>query len=563
VSAEVIHRANIAIHDNDVYIAGANITAPATLEEARASEEWPLWNAECINELTIMEEMRVFSKVKRSSMPLGMVPVECRCVFAYKFNPDGSISRRKARLFAKGYSQRRGLNYTETWAPTGHIAILRLLLALAAQLGWIVLQIDIKSAFLNGKLSEKVYMEQPPGYGDNTNSVLLLHRAIYGLKQAAREWHSALRSQLDSMGYRAMHADPGTFVYGCALAQTAVYEAILRRFIYTHVDDCALIGLPAGVQADADAIISEYEGKNMGEPKVLLGLHIERDWAASTVSISQPTLIGQVVRRLGQEDSAPSKHLLPGGYHLHADTYPHSLSADKRAQFPAIVGCLLYIACMTRPDICFTVTALARFLTKPTSELYGHAINVLRYLKGTRKCKLVFGGSRTLPPPQVPPPVDTVAIVAYSDSDFANCKETRRSVTGFVITVNGTPFLWASRKPPYVTKSSCAAEYVAASACTDEVLLTMKACADIGFAIAPVPLCILNQATMKIFHDPIRDTSSKYIALHHHVVRERVRNRQVQDVWVETGDQLADVLTKALPGPAMAEVRERLVLLET
>jgi hypothetical protein len=156
--AKVIHRANIAIHDNDVYIAGANITAPTTLEEARASEEWPLWDAECINELVIMEEMRVFSKVERSSMPLGMALVECRWVFAFKFNPDGSISRRKARLVAKGY------------------------------------------------------MELPPGSGDNTNSVLLLHRAIYGLKQAAREWHSALRSQLDSMGYRAMHADPGTFV---------------------------------------------------------------------------------------------------------------------------------------------------------------------------------------------------------------------------------------------------------------------------------------------------------------------------------------------------------------
>jgi hypothetical protein len=92
---------------------------------------------------------------------------------------------------------------------------------------------------------------------------------------------------------------------------------------------------------------------------------------------------------------------------------------------------------MTRPDICFTVTPLARFLTKPTCELYGHAINVLRYLNGARKCKLIFGGSRTPPPPQVrrvySPQVDTVAIVAYSDSDFADCKEMRRSVTGFVI----------------------------------------------------------------------------------------------------------------------------------
>jgi hypothetical protein len=128
--------------------------------------------------------------------------------------------------------------------------------------------------------------------------------------------------------------------------------------------------------------------------------------------------------------------------------------------------------------------------------------------------------------------VDRVAILAYSDSDYANCKETRRSVTGLVITVNGTSFLWLSRKQPYVSKSSSAAEHVAESAyaCTDEVLLTMKACADIGFAIAPVPLCIDNQATMKILHDPIRDTSSKYIALHNHVVCEHVRNRQMQDV---------------------------------
>jgi hypothetical protein len=100
-----------------------------------------------------------------------------------------------------------------------------------------------------------------------------------------------LRLQLDSMGYRTMHADPGTFVHGCALAHTAVYKAILRRFIYTHVDDCAFIGLPEGVQADADANLAKYQGKKMGEPTVLLGLHI--DWAAYYYYWHQPLHFGQ------------------------------------------------------------------------------------------------------------------------------------------------------------------------------------------------------------------------------------------------------------------------------
>jgi hypothetical protein len=115
------------------------------------------------------------------------------------------------------------------------------------------------------------------------------------------------------------------------------------------------------------------------------------------------------------------------------------------------------------------------------------ALGRLRYLKGTRELKLVFGVSDSLHASQ-----NEVRVMGYSDRDFGNCPETRHSTTGFVLTINGNPFLWASRKQPYVVKSTCAAQFPAASAAADEIMLTMKIFVDVGNTICPVALCVDN-----------------------------------------------------------------------
>lgn len=121
-----------------------------------------------------------------TDLPLGAKKIEVKWVYKTKLKENGKVEKYKARLVAKGYVQQQGFNYSEVFAPVARMDTVRIILALVAQNGWTVYQLDIKSAFLHGKLSDEVYVEQPKGYvqKDDSQKVYKLKKALYGLKQA-------------------------------------------------------------------------------------------------------------------------------------------------------------------------------------------------------------------------------------------------------------------------------------------------------------------------------------------------------------------------------------------
>ena len=125
-------------------------------------------------------------------------------VFRNKLNEHGDVVRNKARLVAKGFTQTEGLDFDESYAPVARLDAIRLFLAFAAHNDFIVYQMDVKSAFLNGELSEEVYVEQPPGFEvpSETKQVYKLEKALYGLKQAPRAWYDTLAKFLLENGLR-------------------------------------------------------------------------------------------------------------------------------------------------------------------------------------------------------------------------------------------------------------------------------------------------------------------------------------------------------------------------
>jgi hypothetical protein len=296
------------------------------------------------------------------------------------------------------------------------------------------------------------------------------------------------------------------------------------------------------------------------EPRSFIGLDIERDWQGGTISISQPRLIAEALCRYGFADGATRPSPLPDGANLTAAARSAPLPAERRTVFMGIVGTLLYIANMTRPDLCFTATALARHMAAPTVELLKYAEHALRYLKGTKDIKLVLGGSPALTHAGVPRGPGELQLYCYGDADFANCGETRRSITGYAIMLNGSAVIFGSKKQTIIAKSTAVAEVIAQSFAADQAVIAIKICHDLGSRVMPVPLLCDNWTTAGNLNNPVESGATKYIDLQWLYVREMIAAGKLTVHWIEGAQQLADVFTKPLTWQRMVEMRKWLGL---
>jgi hypothetical protein len=182
---------------------------PTDLEEALNDPNWKKAMQEEIAALHKNETWHLVPPVKGANI------IDCRWVFKIKKKADGSIERYKGRLVAKGYKQRHGIDYEDTFSPVVMIATVRLVLSIAVSKGWCLRQLDVQNAFLHGVLEEEVYMRQPPGFEDanRPHFVCKLDNALYGLKQAPRAWYARLSTKLCDLGFKASKSDTSLFIY--------------------------------------------------------------------------------------------------------------------------------------------------------------------------------------------------------------------------------------------------------------------------------------------------------------------------------------------------------------
>ena len=524
-------RATLAAQHSEVLNAEAaqlfQRSAPRTLQEALSRPDAAQWTAAMGEELTSLSTRQVYELML---LPAGKVAIKLRWVYTYKLRPDGHIERYKARLVAKGFSQKYGVDFYEVWAPTGRLAAYRALLAHAAHYGLQVKFLDFKTAFLNGTLDEEIFVTQPPGYEDGTKRVMRLHRALYGLKQAANAWHRAFVSAMESIGYTRSVVDPAVFVR-CTPKGACI--------IHSHVDDCAGTGPDGEIDRDYKSLLQKFEGRELGEchGQMFLGMLHERDWNAGIIYLTQPRHVENILSQHGFSDAravrSPIDHkvtLLPTSEH---DKQEH----PKLGSYPAIVGSLMYIANSTRPDLCYAASTLARFMANPSDAHLEQAFRVLRYLVGTKGYRLHLGGCKTCA---------AEPLLVWGDSDFANCPETRRSVSGHVVQLHGSAIHWRSFKQSSVAKSTMIAEYYSASSAADEGVYFLQLTKELGYDLGPVPLMCDSVSAAAIIRNPVVNDRSKYAEVHAHFVRERVERGEITVREVSTDDMIADCMTKSL-----------------
>lgn len=514
--------------------ASANVASglhePQSIEEALASEAAEQWKQAMDEEIASLLENGTWTL---EELPGGVKPIPCKWVYKIKTDAQGNIERYKARLVAKGYKQVPGVDFDEVYAPVSKHSSLRTLLAVVAAEDLELHQLDIKTAFLNGELEEEIYLQQPPGYQQGGPGVACrLRRALYGLRQAPRAWHTKLKSELELMGFQSSEGDPGLWV---------LHEKQGSVWVLVYVDDMLVAAKGTGrVQEVKQHVMQKFDARDLGEASFFIGMDIVRDRTRGTVHLSQRKLTAELLTKYGMSEAKPASVPISTGTTLSKDDGSGALDTNIHP-YSELVGSLLYLSVCTRPDISQAVGALARYMSAPQKQHWDAAKHVLRYLAGSAEDGISFGGSKGLQ--------------GWCDSDYAGDVDTRKSTTAFVFNLHGGAISWSSRLQPTVAASTTEAEYMAAAHAVKEALWLRKLLATFGINVTPVQLLCDNQGAIKLVKHAIASMRSKHIDVMHHFVRERVARGEVVFSYCKSEDMVADCLTKAVPVSKFAKCK--------
>jgi hypothetical protein len=395
-----------------------------------------------------------------------------------------------------------------------------------------VKQLDIKTAFLHGEITEhEVYMNQPEGYEQGTNLVCKLTKCIYGLKQAPRAWNQKLSEQLMEMGFKPTIADPSLWVG---------YPHGEKVLIAIVVDDMLIASQKMDVVDDVIKRIGDAFENSTSDPQWYIGMKL--NWQSDgSVIVTQKSHIEKMLTKHNLEE-VPLRSLLAvdaavftkQGTPLDTNTFHYS----------SLVGAMLYLSTVSRPDIACVVNRLAKYMSCPTEELWKVAVNVCGYLKYTKDYGLHLGRGEVC--------------AMYCDADFASDVDKRRSHTGWVFMLHGTAVCWQSKCQPTVAVSTTEAEYQSVSMATREALWLKQLLPEFGIDVSQLTIFCDSMGALKSLKNPQITQRTKHIDVMHHFVRERVADGLVRLEFVPGEYNVADIFTKPLPGPKFKRLREQM-----
>jgi hypothetical protein len=514
---------------------------PRSLSDALRTDEAAEWKAAADREYAALMKNETW---ELTPLPPGRKPIKTTWVFRRKLKDDGTIDKYKARLCAKGFQQIPGLDYDETFAPVAQYKSLRTILAIAAQLDLNIHQLDVKSAFLNGKIDHELYMEQPDGYRDGTNRVCLLKKALYGLKQASRAWNSSIHTTLTSMGLQQCQSDPCVYFY---------HSGDTLFFLVLWVDDMITVTNSIPYRDEVIGKLSAtYEIDDRGELKWVLGMRVTRDTRTHTISVDQHLYTNRVLDKWGMSECKPASTPAQENASLTTDDDKGEKKEVDATIYRSLVGSLLHASNCTRPDISFAVGNVARFMSAPNSTHMVAAKRILRYLKGKEGLCLRYkqqpAGEQKM-----------IHTVGYTDASWASATESRRSVSGYVFFLSGAPISWSSKAQQSVALSSAEAEYVAMSAAAQEAKWLATFLGELGFPQGPITLYVDNQSAKAIAENPIHHARTKHIDVRYHFIRDLISNGVISLQWCPTESMTADTFTKALGKEAFTRHRTTLL----
>ncbi|KAJ9558377.1 hypothetical protein OSB04_012991 [Centaurea solstitialis] len=436
-----------------------DLNEPISYGEAVSGNESEQWQEAMKAEMQSMYENQVW---ELEDLPQHCKVVGHKWVFKKKTDMDGNVHTYKARLVAKGFTQTHGIDYDETFLPVAMLKSIRILMAISAYFNYEIWQMDVKTAFLNGKLTEDVYMQQPEGFVDPKNP--------------------------DKVEFEP-----------CVYTK---FSGSTVTFLVLYVDDILLIGnnVPT-LQSVKNWLSKCFQMKDLGEAAYILGIKIYRNRSKQLIGLSQSTYIDKILKKFRMDESKKGFIPMQHGIVLSKTQCPvSSQDQDKMrsVSYASAIGSIMYAMLCTRPDVAYLVSVTSRYQQNPGEPHWVAVKNVLKYLKRTKDMFLVFGGSE-----------DEISVTGYSDASFQTDRDDFRSHS----------------KQDTIADSTTEAEYIAASDATKEVVWLRNFLSDLRVVASvsrPIDIFCDNSGAVAQAKEPREHHKSRHVLRKYHLIREMI-----------------------------------------
>ncbi|EJK77615.1 hypothetical protein THAOC_00541 [Thalassiosira oceanica] len=390
-------------------------------------------------------------------------------------------------------------------------------------------------------------MECPPGMvGAKEDDVLLLNKSIYGLVQAARQYHKKAVEILRKMGFQGGDVDPCLFWKRSKLGIV---------FIAIYVDDNLIIGTPAAIEDTIKQMLKhglvlkvEDELKDYLSCDIRISKDRRRAW------LGQPHLISNLEKSFGDQVKGLQRYKTPGtpGKNMVRNLEGPAFAKDKHSEFRSGVGMLNYLVKHSRPDIANAVRELSKVLDSPSDASYKEMLRVIKYVLDSKEMGLRFEPTFDRNEPW--------DLVGFSDSDYAGDPETRRSVTGYILYIKGVPIIWKSKAQRSVTLSSSEAEWIALSELVKDIKFVLQLLESMNIKVKlPITVRVDNIGAIFMAGNVTTRGRTKHVDTRTKFVREYVEDGIIKIIFVRSNNNDSDIMTKNLNGDLHSKHANKLI----
>jgi hypothetical protein len=517
-------------------------------------------------------------------VPIGYKYIDCHMIFDVKMDLT-----RKARFVAGGHQTECPKEMTYSSVVSRDSVRLAFLVAALNDLD--ILSADIQNAYLNAPTKERVYTVAGPEFGPNEGRPVLIVRALYGLKSSGAQFRAHLAQCLRDLGYTASKADPDVWLK----PEVAIDGTKHYAYVLAYVDDVLAISKdPSKVIESLKATYKLKEG-SVGPPTTYLGAQVKQfhlpnsdDPGKVRWAMSSEKYVNAAIKEVEQELEKVDKMLpkkvstpMSPGYRPEVDASPE-LDSRRASYFMGLIGVLRWIIELGRIDILVQVSMLSSHLALPREGHLEQVFHVFAYLKAHDRSTLVFDdtepviderrfkkcdwaefypeAAEAIPPNAPEPRGKPITVHCFVDANHGGCRITRRSQTGVLVFCNRAPIIWHSKRQNTVESSTFGSEFVAMRTALEIVEALRYKIRMMGIPLdGPANVYCDNEAVVKNTTAPESTLKKKHNAINYHRVREAVAAGTIRIAKEDTKTNLADPLTKCLPGPALKELISRIL----